>query len=351
MYYNKVLKIWVIDQVDYFLISAIIGSLTARYLKDYLSEKSSMERLKKSLIKKSEFRDPNSLRRLVSKKSKNQAIYRFALINRGGQNFEYSDFEQKLFKVSYNLADQIRKVVEKLAAYLKQQELKGVLNIFFKNGRLLLELILVNCNINLTYTFFLVSPEGQLTAQAIAITAASGGTTGFLLSWYSVGAFLVSPPLLISILGLRSIFQQTLNQAEYRHFKKMLDELLSKNKDLTETLKTVLNDEEPPFTNIKRKEAFPIDADAILRHDFESTSDQSFEEFIKNQIKDEFGLVENPTDKQLQDIIQGRTPRKKGKTVFFQDFIEEMEDSVTDFSEADILDAEIIEPIKSEKIK
>ncbi len=28
MYYNKVLKIWVIDQVDYFLISAIIGSLT-----------------------------------------------------------------------------------------------------------------------------------------------------------------------------------------------------------------------------------------------------------------------------------------------------------------------------------
>ena len=154
MYYNRILKIWVIDQLDYFLISAIIGSLIARYFKDYLSEKSSMQRLKNSIINKSELKETNSLRRFVSKKSKIQAIYRFALTNRGGQNFDNSDFEQKLFQVSYNLADEIKGMVEKLAAYLKQQELKGVLNIFFKNGRLLLELILVKCNINLTYTFF-----------------------------------------------------------------------------------------------------------------------------------------------------------------------------------------------------
>ena len=174
-----------------------------------------------------------------------------------------------------------------------------------------------------------------------------------------MGAILVSPPLLISILGLRSIFQQTLNQAEYIHFKKRLHELLVKNKDLNEILKTFLNHEEPSFTNRKMKESFLIDSDPILGHDFESTSDQSFDEFIKNQIKNELGLVENPTDKELQDIIQGslnRNPRRKGKTVFFQDFIEEMEDSVADFSEADVFDAEMIEPemiepIKSEKVK
>jgi hypothetical protein len=53
MYYDKMLRVWVVDPLDYFLLSAIIGSLLASRLKDYLSEKKAMERLKNSIIKKS----------------------------------------------------------------------------------------------------------------------------------------------------------------------------------------------------------------------------------------------------------------------------------------------------------
>jgi hypothetical protein len=37
MYYNKILRVWVIDTVDYLLLSALIGSLVGSYLKDYLT--------------------------------------------------------------------------------------------------------------------------------------------------------------------------------------------------------------------------------------------------------------------------------------------------------------------------
>ena len=54
MYYNRILRIWVVDAEDYFLLSAILASIIALCLKDYLSEKKPMERLKNSIIKKSE---------------------------------------------------------------------------------------------------------------------------------------------------------------------------------------------------------------------------------------------------------------------------------------------------------
>jgi hypothetical protein len=53
MFYNRILRVWVLDLLDYFLISALIGSLLASSLKRYLSEKAAMERLKKSMINKS----------------------------------------------------------------------------------------------------------------------------------------------------------------------------------------------------------------------------------------------------------------------------------------------------------
>ena len=46
MYYNRILDVWVVDPFDYFLLSAILGSILASRLKDYLSEKKAMERLK-----------------------------------------------------------------------------------------------------------------------------------------------------------------------------------------------------------------------------------------------------------------------------------------------------------------
>jgi hypothetical protein len=47
MYYNRILRVWVLDPLDYFLISAFIGSLLALRLKTYLSEKAAMGTAKK----------------------------------------------------------------------------------------------------------------------------------------------------------------------------------------------------------------------------------------------------------------------------------------------------------------
>ena len=53
MYYNRILRVWMLDPLDYFLLSTFIGSLVASRLKKYLSEKKAMERLKNSIINKS----------------------------------------------------------------------------------------------------------------------------------------------------------------------------------------------------------------------------------------------------------------------------------------------------------
>ena len=45
----------------------------------------------------------------------------------------------------------------------------------------------------------------------IVITATANGAAGFTLSWFSAGASLVAPPVLISILLIRSVEQQIVN--------------------------------------------------------------------------------------------------------------------------------------------
>jgi len=136
MYYNRILRVWVVDQLDYFLVSALIGSILASRLKDYLSEKKAMERLKNSVIKKSKLLRQSNRPILNSKKMRLKRIYRVALDNRGGQ------FEDFLGDQDFKLAQSIQELVERLARFLKERELKGVARIFFKNGRVLLELIL-----------------------------------------------------------------------------------------------------------------------------------------------------------------------------------------------------------------
>ena len=86
--------------------------------------------------------------------------------------------------------------------------------------------------------------------------------------------------------------------------------------------------------------------------DFESKSGEDFKEFIKARMKEEFGLIENPTETQLEEIIHRKVKRKpKGKTVFFRDFIDEIPSEGADLSDTDliddIIDAEILEePIR-----
>ncbi len=37
MYYNRFLRVWVVDLWDYFLLGAFVGSIVPPRLKDYLS--------------------------------------------------------------------------------------------------------------------------------------------------------------------------------------------------------------------------------------------------------------------------------------------------------------------------
>ena len=229
-----------------------------------------------------------------------------------------------------------QQIVERLGVFLKQRELKGVLKIFFRHGRLILELILYKCNINIK----------GLSTQVIVFTATVSGAAGFTLSWFSVGAALVAPPLLTSTLLLRSFTQQILNQRDYLKFKKMVNQMLDDD-DLKETLRAVFLEGEGPATSSSRIEMGPSDLDQnpTLKYDFSGKSSEELDEFIKEKVKEEFGLVENPTETQLEEIIQKKVTRKpKGKTVYFRDFIKEIPDSESDL---DIIDAEIIEePIR-----
>ena len=349
MFYNRILRVWVFDQLDYFIISALIGSLVASYLKKYLSEEAARERLKNSIIKKSKLvRSKTSI--LNSKKGRIRKIYKFALNNRGGQ-FEEFEAQNELSNEVFNLAQEIKKIVERLARFLKERELKGLLKIFFKSGRLILELILYKCSVNINYSIL----TERLSTQVIVLTATAGGAAGFTISWFSVGASLVFPPILISVLLLRSFTQQILNQREYSNFKKMINKMLD-NEELKETIRAFFmeGDVEGITPRSGRLEMKPLDFDKnpALKYDFESKTGEDFKEFIKARMEEELGLIENPTETQLEELIHRKVKRKpKGKTVFLQDFIDEITSEGTDLSDTDlidnIIDAEILEePIR-----
>jgi hypothetical protein len=175
MYYNRILRVWTLDAFDCFLLSAIIGNLVASYLKNYLSEKKAMKRLKNSLIKKSKLDRPI----LNSKKARIKKIYKVAFNIHGGQFEEFqadNEFSNEVLK----LANEVKGFVERLVSFLKERELKGVARIFFKNGRLLLELILYTCKIDITYALL---NEG-LSTQVIIIISTAGGAASFTIYWF-----------------------------------------------------------------------------------------------------------------------------------------------------------------------
>ena len=343
MFYNRILRVWVFDKLDYFLISALIGSLIASHLKKYVSEKAAIKRLKNSIIKESDLvRLKTPI--LSPKEAKIKQIYRLALGNRGGQ-FEEFQADHEFSNEVFNLAQNIKNLVERLAVFLKEKELKGIAKIFFKSGRLILELILYKCNISIIYA---IIREG-LSERVIVITVSIGGATGFVLSWFATGVFLVSPPVLISTLLLRSTTQQILNQRDYSKFKKLVYKMLDDD-ELKETIQAFFIEGKDRIPSSGKLKIEPLDFDekSALKHNFNLELGDNFEKFTKARMKEELGLIQNPTEEQLQEIIQKKVKRKpKGKTVFFGDFIDENPYEGADFLLSDIIDAEILEePIR-----
>jgi hypothetical protein len=357
VYYNRILGIWILDAVDYFLISAIIGSLLATYLKDYLSEKASMERLKKSIIAKSNLATRANKPILKSKKTQIKTIYKFALNNRGGQfppEFpDYYDFENvKSQNELFRLAHKIKGLVEILAAYLKRNQSKGLLKIFFKQGQLILELLLYKCKIDISYG---ILTEG-LNTHVIVYTLTTGGVVGFTVAWCSVGMAMAAPPVLVSALLLRSLNQQIAHRKQYSDFKKLITEMLNDDK-IKETIQAVFtelpnNHYVDPISKLKMDSAI-LDDDIRrkLKHDFEMKSGQNFEEFIKARMKEEFDLIENPTMIQIEEKIHAKVKKKpKGKTVFFRDIISEISYEGADLSDSNIIDTEILKELELNQI-
>ena len=339
MYYNRILRVWVVDPLDYFLLSAILGSILASCLKEYLSEKKAMERLKKSIIKKSKSIIKSDRPIPNSKEKRIKKIYKLALENRGGQ-FEDFQIESEFENEVFNLAQEIKGLVERLAGFLKERELKGVARIFFKNGRLLLELILYKCKIDISYSLL----NERLSTQVIVITTTAGGAAGFTVSWFSAGASLVAPPILISTLLIRSAAQQIVNQRDFSKYKKMINRVLEDD-ELRETLRAFfIESEVPTTTGIEMK---PWDLGKEPLPEFHGDPDQTLEEFIKAKMEKELGLIENPTSEQLEEIIHNKKIkkiRKKGKTVYFKNFIEEV-------VEDDIIDVEIVKEAIKVKVE
>ena len=158
-----------------------------------------MKRLKNSIISKSNSKlgiksarpilNSKETRPILnSKEIRVKNIYKFALGNRGGQ-FENFQADHEVSNEVFKLAQEVKGLVERLASFLKERELRGTALIFFKNGRLLLELILYKCRIDITYSLV---TEG-LSTQVIVITAAVGGAAGFTLSWFSACLLYTSP--------------------------------------------------------------------------------------------------------------------------------------------------------------
>jgi hypothetical protein len=315
-------------------------------LKDYLSEKKAMERLKNSIIKKSKLVRQSDRPIFNSKETRIKNIYKVALENRGGQ-FENFQADHEFSNEVFNLAQEIKGLVERLARFLKERELKGVARIFFKNGRLLLELILYKCRIDITYSLL---TEG-LSTQVIVITATAGGAAGFTLSWFSAGASLVAPPVLISILLIRSVAQQIVNQRDYAKFKKLVTQMLEDD-ELKQTIRAFFMEGEVPKANLIEMKPLDSDKNSLPEFNFDLQSDQTPEEFIKARMEEELGLVENPTQEQLEEIIHRRkiNTKPKGKTVYFKDFIDEIAEGPDDIIDAEIVKEHIRVKVKNEEL-
>jgi hypothetical protein len=306
-----------------------------------------MERLKKSMIEKS---DSVSLKTTVStsKKTRIRRIYsRFVLRTRGGDlddvriaRGEFLAADADIPPELVKLASDIQNFVENLTSFLKKKELQGVGKFFFRGGRVMLELILINCNVKFDYAII----KDGLKIQVAVITIVAGGAIGFISLWLDVGSILTSPLLLVAILGMRSVHQQILNFKDFLQFEKILADILQ-NEGVTKTVRITYIENESPVAGKLTMEQMPLNTESVGQYDFNMKSEEQLDEFVKNAMKDQLGLIENPNDQQFQEILQRKVIRKKkGKTVNFSDFLG---DDGVDFSNLDIVDAEILfkEPI------
>jgi len=161
------------------------------------------------------------------------------------------------------------------------------------------------------------------------------------MSWLSAGAMLLTSPLLISVLFLRSVAHQVQNIKDYKRFKTFIDRYL-KETEIGDRFTATFVDDIPSNTSplIPMESLNENTRSGAIKYNFdEQLPEESFDEFIKRLVKENFGLIENPTEDQLTEIIH-RKPKPIGKTVKFSDFIASTDSNDGEFS---IIDAEVLD--------
>lgn len=151
-----------------------------------------MKRLKRSIL--AELYEPN--------------FTKLSMSNRGGDIVDFPLSEE-----SFKLAEKIKKVVEELAAFLKKDELKGTLGIFFKNGRIILDLILKTYRIRINY----ISLVQELSLEVIVLIITLGDATSLTLFWYLIRTTLITS-IIVTIFVVKSTFQTIVNNLEFLTF-------------------------------------------------------------------------------------------------------------------------------------
>ena len=242
MYYNKITGKLVLDPIDMFLISALISSQTARYLKKYSSEeskikreKAKMDRLKADLIKKS--KKTEYIPKGTSYSNKIKKICRVAFNTRGGEinDILIQGQLESDFSTDFTIAQRIRDMILRTLIYLKtNEENAGKLRLIYLAARLGINLILVRCNIKIDY---LVEDGVPKIVQVIAVS--TGGTFGFIYGWLTAGILIAAPPTILSVLMIKSLAQQYMHYKSYKEIIQFQHQLATDEKFRNEILKAI----------------------------------------------------------------------------------------------------------------
>lgn len=296
------------------------------------------KRLKDDLIKKSRLiegsKSTKSFGFPSSRQSKIQRIYKFALDSRGGSDLEYK------------LAEKIKDFLIKLSVLFKEKELKAtVLKIIFSQARATLELILSICKINLEYVV--------IDQQVGILASCTGSATGFVCSWFSVGAILFGPPTILSVFFLRSLTQQFLNNRNYLKFKNYISEIL-KDQNFKEQIPEILMKAQGQIENSKaiKLEHLNWNKNPAIK---EASERLRIFENVPSASKP-LNLDTLNLDPDLEEIFKElgfiktqklKTPIK-AKTVYFKDFVGRMVDNDSDLDIIDdVINVEVIqEPLR-----
>lgn len=159
-----------------------------------------------------------------------------------------------------------------------------------------------------------------LSTRVIIITVTTGGTAGFILSWFAAGASLVVPSVLILTFLTRNVAQEIVNQSDYAEFKKLITQML-KEDELKEPIRLFFMEGEVR-TKTPSIEMKPLYSEKNSLPKVTFKSDQPVKEKIKRR-----KIKIKPTTV---------------KTVYFKNFVKKLTENSDD-----IIDAKIFnEPIK-----